>query len=220
MRKPVKDYALAVTVSDYIDLRLLDVLRNQFRGKVLLNGRLDMDAYARRQEAVLPVYLVKNKLQLKSGPVRKAGNLSGKLIGHTGENTPNYWMVSREYTIPGDITKFGGNNELVVIVRNLRDDAGIWKAPVEISGSAAGVAEFSGGGKTAVPCGDMTSLIVPEQLAEGTEILARFHLPGSREPKVAFVRQGRFFWYFSDREFCKANPSDRHVLDTVLVPQR
>ena len=66
----------------------------------------------------------------------------------------------------------------------------------------------------------MTSLIAPEQLAEGTEILARFHLPGSREPKVAFVRQGRFFWYFSDREFCKANPSDRHVLDTVLVPQR
>lgn len=305
----LKDYALAVTASDYIDLRLLDVLRNQFRGKVLLNGRLDVDAYARRQEAGLPAYLVKNKLLLKSGPVRKAGNLSGKLdlsgtwdflylgkqekapvappsawknperlkvpgmwgemgltgsrlfrlgdgayrrnvtipadwkgrplklklgsvddldwvfwngklIGHTGENTPNYWMVSREYTIPGDITKFGGNNELVVIVRNLRDDAGIWKAPVEISGSAAGVAEFSGGGKTAVPCGDMTSLIAPEQLAEGTEILARFHLPGSREPKVAFVRQGRFFWYFSDREFCKANPSDRHVLDTVLVPQR
>lgn len=74
MRKPVKDYALAVTVSDYVDLRLLDVLRNQFRGKVLLNGRLDVDAYARRQEAVLSAYLVKNKLLLKSGPVRKAGN--------------------------------------------------------------------------------------------------------------------------------------------------
>ena len=41
VRKPVKDYALAVTVSDYVDLRLLDVLRNQFRGKVLLNGWLD-----------------------------------------------------------------------------------------------------------------------------------------------------------------------------------
>ena len=124
MRKPVKDYALAVTVSDYVDLRLLDVLRNQFRGKLLLNGRLDVDAYARRQEAVLSAYLVKNKLLLN--PVR-----FGK---------------------PG--------------------------------------------------------------------ILARFHLPGSREPKIAFARQGRFFWYFSDREFCKANPSDRHVLDTVLVPQR
>ena len=163
----LKDYALAVTVSDYIDLRL-DVLRNQFCGKLLLNGRLDVDAYARRQEAGFPAYFVKNKLLLKSGPVRKAGNLSGKPIGHTGGNTPNCWMVSHEYTIPGDITTFGGNNELVVIVRNLRDDAGGWKAPVEISSRAAGVAEFSGGGKSAVPCGGMTSLIAPEQLAEGT----------------------------------------------------
>ena len=32
----LKDYALAVTVSDYIDLRLLDVLRNQFCGQLLL----------------------------------------------------------------------------------------------------------------------------------------------------------------------------------------
>jgi len=128
----LKDYALAVTVSDYIDMRLPDVLRNQFCGKLLLNGRLDVDAYARRQEAGFPAYFVKNKLLLKSGPVRKAGNLSGKPIGHTGGNTPHCWMVSCEYTISGDITMFGGNNELVVIVHNLRDDAGAWRSFPEV----------------------------------------------------------------------------------------
>lgn len=300
-------YELAVTAADYIDLRLLDVLRERFSGKVLLTGRLDMDAYARRQEAGLPAWLAKNGLLLKSGPVRRAAELSGrldltgswefrflglqekapssppagwenagtmkvpgmwgetgmtgslqyrigdgayrrgvtipadwkgrplklklgavddldwvfwngKLIGHTGEKTPNYWMVSREYAIPEHATNFGGSNELVIVVRNLRDDAGIWKAPVEISGSAAGVMELADGRKLAAPCGGATSLIAPGQLADGTEILARFRIPGGEETCAAFVRQGRFFWYFSDREFSKANPSDRYVLDRVLKP--
>lgn len=303
----LEEYAFVVTASDYIDLRLLDVLRNQFKGKILLNGRLDMDAYVRKQAAGLPAYLIKNKLLLKSGPVRVAGNLAGKLdlsgtwdfmylgiqsqvptapptewknlerlkvpgmwgeteitgshqfrlgdgayrrsvkipanwkgrslklklgavddldwvfwngklIGHTGENMPNYWMVSREYAIPKDATNFGKVNELVVIVRNLRDDAGISRAPVEISGSASGLLELADGRKLMTVCGDMTSLIAPEQLVDDAELLARFRLPNSKKSSVALVRQGRFLWYFSDQEFNKSNPSDQYALDQALTP--
>ena len=302
-------YALAVTATDYADLRLLDVLRNRFKGKVLLNGRLDLDSYARRQDAGLPAYLVKNGLLLKSGPVRRAAEHSGridlagswefiflgpqekapvappagwkksetvkvpgmwgetgmtgslqyrigdgacrrsvvipagwkgrplklklgavddldwvfwngKLIGHTGEKTPNYWMVSREYAIPEDGTNFGGANELVIIVRNLRDDGGIWKAPIEITGSASGRFLPAGGGSMAAPCGGATSLVVPEQLADGCEVLARFRIPGSAGESAAFVRQGRFYWYFSDQEFHAENPADRYVLDQAVSSVR
>lgn len=298
-------YAFAVTAADYIDLKLLDVLRERFKGKVLLNGRLDMDAYARKQEAGLPAYLAKHGLLLKSGPVRRAAELSGKLdlsgsweflflgpqdaapaappadwkkaetqkvpgmwgetgmtgslqyrigdgayrrsvtipadwkgrplklklgavddldwvfwngklIGHTGENTPNYWMTAREYAVPGASTRFGRANELVIVVRNLRDDAGIWKAPVELSGSAAGRMVFPDGRAAAAPCGGSTSLVSPDQLADGAEVLAFFETPDSRGKNAALVRQGRFLWYFSDQEFSAANASDAAVLDKFL----
>ena len=305
----LENYALAITISDFIDLRLLDVLRNRFSGDVLLTGRLDMDAYARNQDAGLPGYLVKNGLLLKSGPVRRAAELSGKidltgsweflflgprteevaappaewtgaetmkvpgkwgetgmtgslqyrlgdgayrrsvaipadwkgrplklklgavddldwvfwngkLIGHTGEKTPNYWMASREYEIPGDATRFGEKNELVIVVRNLRDDAGIWKAPVEISGSAAGTMELADGRQLPTPCGGTASLIAPEQLREEAELLARFRPSDRQEFSAALVRQGRFLWYFSDQEFSKASLSDRYVLDLAVPKNR
>lgn len=298
-------YALAITATDYADLRLLDVLKNRFEGKVLLNGRLDLDAYARRQEDGLPAYLVKNGLLLKSGPVRRAAELSGridlagnwdfhflgaqekapdappanwrkgetvkvpgkwgetgmtgslqhrigdgacrrsvvipaswkgrplklklgavddldwvfwngKLIGHTGENTPNYWMLSREYAIPENGTNFGGANELVIIVRNLRGDGGIWKAPVEIIGSASGRFLTDDGGSMAAPCGDTASLVTREQLADNCEVLARFRTPGQAKESAAFVRQGRFYWYFSDQEFHAENPADRYVIGQAV----
>lgn len=298
-------YGYAVTATDYIDLKLLDVLRERFQGKVLLNGRLDIDAYARNQEAGLPAYLAKNAFLLKSGPVRRAAELSGridlsgsweflflgpkedapaappadwtkaeamkvpgmwgetgmtgslqyrlgdgayrrsvpipadwkgrplklklgavddldwvfwngKLIGHTGEKTPNYWMAAREYAIPEASTRFGQPNELVIVVRNLRDDAGIWKAPVELSGSAAGRMVFPGGRSVTAPCGGSTSLVSPDQLAADAEALAFFETPESRAKHAALVRQGRFLWYFSDQEFSAANASDAAALDRFL----
>ena len=116
-----------------------------------------------RRSVVIPAGWKGRPLKLKLGAVDDLDWVfwNGKLIGHTGEKTPNYWMVSREYAIPEDGTNFGGANELVIIVRNLRDDGGIWKAPIEITGSASGRFLPAGGGSMAAPCGGATSLVVP-----------------------------------------------------------
>lgn len=78
----------------------------------------------------------------------------------------------------------------------------------------------AGGGSMAAPCGGATSLVVPEQLADGCEVLARFRIPGSAGESAAFVRQGRFYWYFSDQEFHAENPADRYVLDQAVSSVR
>ncbi len=71
-------YQLAVTTSNYLDVKLLDVLR-KFPGQVLLFGRLDTDAYARGQKDGLPGCLVRNGLFVRSLPLKSAGTLAGAI---------------------------------------------------------------------------------------------------------------------------------------------
>lgn len=70
--------ALAITTGNYLDSRLLDVLR-KFPGQTLLFGRLDIDAYARTQEEGLPGRLLERALLVKSLPVRTAGQIAGTI---------------------------------------------------------------------------------------------------------------------------------------------
>jgi len=73
-----------------------------------------------------------------------------------------------------------------------------------------------GGREVTAPCGGSTSLISPDQLAGGAEVLAFFETPDSREKNATLVRQGRFLWYFSDQEFSAVNASDAAALDRFL----
>jgi hypothetical protein len=41
---------------------------------------------------------------------------NGQLIGRTGKETPNYWSVSRHYSLPADAIRFGAGNTLAVRV--------------------------------------------------------------------------------------------------------
>lgn len=51
---------------------------------------------------------------------------NGSLIGHTGEDTHEYWMASRSYKIPKELIKFGKENIIAVRVRDLRGEGGIF----------------------------------------------------------------------------------------------
>ena len=142
---------------------------------------------------------------------------NGQLIGHTGEDQANYWMTAREYEIPEDAVRWGGTNELRILVRNLRDDGGIWKEPVEISGNA-GVEYTSSAGdvRGRMECGEDTTLLEPGMLADDVEILGRIRLADGGDEYAGLIRHGKFFWFCSDQECDGTNPGWMHALECVL----
>lgn len=50
---------------------------------------------------------------------------NGYPVGHTGEETPNYWAARRLYRIPEKTINFGGKNVIAIKVRDLRGNGGI-----------------------------------------------------------------------------------------------
>lgn len=50
---------------------------------------------------------------------------NGTLIGHTGEDTPQYWSARRLYRIPAETVRYGKTNRIAVRVRDLRGNGGI-----------------------------------------------------------------------------------------------
>ncbi|MBO5309146.1 MAG: cellulase family glycosylhydrolase [Lentisphaeria bacterium] len=293
-------YKAVITNSGFMDIRLLDILRKSYKGKVLLCGRLDKDAYARTGKDGLPGYLA-NGFLLKTPEIRQAAELSGiidltgewdfaitgkntrpltappakfgktekitvprlwgevgltgslqyrlgdgwyirditipadwkgrplslkigaiddldwvffngKLIGHTGEKVPNYWVRAREYKIPAELIRWGKPNQLRIAVRNLRDDGGIHKGPVVISGNAPGTLTL-GGKPYQVGCGEDTPLLKQDALTSGTKVLAELTLPGKNEKYAAFLKRGNIYWYFDSN----AASAQGKVLDKFLA---
>ena len=300
----LKGCKAVITNSGFVDTKLLDILRKEYKGKVLLTGRLDKDAYARSGKSGLPGYLADGNFLLKTPELRQAAELSGvidlsgtwdfsfagkstqiphnppatfrniekmtvprlwgetgitgslqyrlgdgwyikdivipadwkgrpltlkigaiddldwvffngKLIGHTGENAPNYWVRARNYPIPQEYIRWGEANQLRIVVRNLRDDGGIHKGPVVISGNAPGSLWF-GKQKFSVSCGENTPLLKPEIVAPGVKILAYLGLPGKNEKYAAFLKRGNIYWYFDDN----AVSAKGKVLDKFLADVR
>ncbi len=62
----LRGYEFVVTTSNYMDTDLLRVLSEEFKGAVLLFGRLKYDAYARRPDKGLPAAMVRRGLFLRS----------------------------------------------------------------------------------------------------------------------------------------------------------
>lgn len=48
---------------------------------------------------------------------------NGVKIGSTGKNTPHYWQAPRHYKIPEKLVRFGKNNTVKVLIKNLRGSA-------------------------------------------------------------------------------------------------
>lgn len=82
-----------------------------------------------RRTFTAPKSLEGQHLQLRIGAIDDIDWvwINGRLVGSTGTDVQNYWMAPREYTIPDGVIHFGRENEIVVGIRNLRDDAGIWR---------------------------------------------------------------------------------------------
>lgn len=139
--------------------------------------------------------------------------VNGHLIGHTGETTPEYWMTRRTYPMPREAIRWGEKNEIVVCVRNLRDDGGIWKGPVQI-GSALrwrlrGLPGAGAGMEEASPAKD--AILSDVSLLHGnSQVLAWFESDaGSKTP--ALVSHGRWHWWAADL----ALSSDGEIDDLV-----
>jgi hypothetical protein len=142
---------------------------------------------------------------------------NGCLIGNTDEKTSNYWLAPRSYIIPEKLIRFNEENELCIMVRNLRNDGGIWKDPIKLN-SGINCKVFNTTGEiigTAV-CSEQSSLIPKEQLMKNVEIIAEFELPGEKRSYAGFIRQNHIFWYFANQELDDTRKVDAMVLKTVL----
>jgi len=51
--------------------------------------------------------------------------LNGRLIGQTGKETPNWWVVPRHYKLPADLVRFGVENTLAIRVTDTGGSGGI-----------------------------------------------------------------------------------------------
>ncbi|OHB48149.1 MAG: hypothetical protein A2Y10_17735 [Planctomycetes bacterium GWF2_41_51] len=67
----LENYQLVITTSSYMDIKLLEVLSESYKGLVLLFGRLDMDSYARKPDKGLAAEMVKRELFIKESSVDK-----------------------------------------------------------------------------------------------------------------------------------------------------
>ncbi|MBM4038856.1 MAG: hypothetical protein FJ290_10105 [Planctomycetes bacterium] len=64
---------------------------------------------------------------------------NGEQVGATGDDTPRYWTVRRQYVIPARLVRFGSENVIAVRVVDLRGGGGIMQGPVRlVSGEVAG----------------------------------------------------------------------------------
>lgn len=52
--------------------------------------------------------------------------INGELIGHTGEETRNWWETSRIYTIPAKLIRFGGNNNICIRIYDRGGEGGVY----------------------------------------------------------------------------------------------
>lgn len=55
--------------------------------------------------------------------------INGQLVGHTGEETANWWEAPRIYTIPKNLVKFGEDNSICIRIYDRGGEGGIY-APV------------------------------------------------------------------------------------------
>lgn len=84
------------------------------------------DAWYER-EADVPAEWRGSDLQFSAGAIDDFDWVycNGERIGHTGEDTPNWWAARRLYTIPARLVKFGAKNRLVVHVFDRGGDGGL-----------------------------------------------------------------------------------------------
>ena len=71
---------------------------------------------------------------------------NGTLAGQTTVDVPEYWMTPRNYRLASETIRFGKENELKLVVRNLRGNAAVLSLPritAKIPGSAPKVAVTS-----------------------------------------------------------------------------
>ena len=298
--------AAVITSADYLDPRLLEQLTARYPGRVLLTGRLDLDAYVRTGELGLPGQLVRQHLFLRrprvaaladsAGAVNLAGTwefkpapkrdgamlppaaddrkgwlrkpvpghwgelgmtgsltyhvgdgwmrrtftapkslegqhlqlrigaiddidwvwINGRLVGSTGTDVQNYWMAPREYTIPDGVIHFGRENEIVVGIRNLRDDAGIWRGPVEIRGGFALRIEFAGRKSELLPLSNQATALPLTELADGVKVHGTVTLPDQTRC-AALIEQGRFWWFAGDTDWTEESAANQQVLKQFLA---
>ena len=95
-------------------------------------------------------------------------------------------------------------------VRNLRGDAGIYKAPVEITGEARSKLILQG--QSHDMSVSATGTVFDEgNLADGASVVATVQVMGGKKiPGV--IRQGRFLWYVRDSNLSSSLPADAAVI--------
>ncbi|NOY79857.1 MAG: cellulase family glycosylhydrolase [Kiritimatiellaeota bacterium] len=96
-------YDVVITAASYMDIELLDVLHKQFRGSVLLFGRLDRDAYARPSASGLAAALVRRGLFLRDASVAPFSVHQAGRIDLSG--TWEWAYTGKERTIPSSPPK-------------------------------------------------------------------------------------------------------------------
>lgn len=86
----------------------------------------DGDAFY-RIHVTIPAEWKGRKLFLEAGPIDDLDRtwFNGVFIGETTEQTPNYWEVVRNYPIPPELIRWGGENVIAIRVRDLRYNGGI-----------------------------------------------------------------------------------------------
>jgi len=143
---------------------------------------------------------------------------NGHLIGHTDSSTANAYTALRDYVVPGNIINWNGEDTIAVRVRNTFADGGIWKAPVELRCLDTGKVVWKNktvpeANQESVVVSSSCSLIVDMNLRHGVEKLAILR---SDEPEtVAMVKQGRWFWWFSDLPWSESK-DDNAALDQAV----
>ena len=87
-----------------------------------------------RKELKIPKTWAGKDLQLKLGPIDDVDNtyFNGVQVGCIGNETPNYWMAHREYTIPGSLVR-AGRNVIAVRVFDYSGDGGFTGLPTDMS---------------------------------------------------------------------------------------
>ncbi|AHF91908.1 glycoside hydrolase family 2 [Opitutaceae bacterium TAV5] len=194
-----------------------------FWGEATLLGSLKYsigDAW-HRKTVVIPKAWEGRKLRLEMGAVDDFDWVwfNGRRIGHTGEERSNWWTASREYNIPSDLIRWGAANEILVCVRNMADDGGIWKAPVQISGMAQTLLEWNplsaAAPATPVALAPLATFLGKSALRPDARIAAELRLPdGQRVPALVFHHN--WAWWVGNTAWQQGAPADEAVLKTFL----
>ena len=111
---------------------------------------------------------------------------------------------------------FGRENEIVVGIRNLRDDAGIWRGPVEIRGGFALRIEFAGRKSELLPLSNQATALPLTELADGVKVHGTVTLPDQTRC-AALIEQGRFWWFAGDTDWTEESAANQQVLKQFLA---